>query len=84
MEGMQSLSYFKNLDFLEDDTPQGLKAKLDAVKTPFNLISMYSYANGQRHIAWVCYDRPVVKRPVEKVKMKSVEEMNKELNDLKK
>jgi hypothetical protein len=81
MDGSTSLNCFKNLQFVEGDTPQELQEKLISIKTPFNLLSMYSYKNGQRHIAWINMDRPFVNmKPSKDIKKKSVEELNKSLN----
>jgi hypothetical protein len=60
MEGMTSLSNYKNLEFFQDKTPEGLKAQMAQIRLPFEIVSLY-YANGN-HVAWLNLSRKVKKQ----------------------
>ena len=59
-----NLSNHPYLDYLESETAQGLKDKLDQIKMPFLIISIY-HAN-KKHVAWVSLTRKIKKVKQEK------------------
>lgn len=54
-----SLSGYKNIDFLTGSSPEELKAQLGSIKLPFKLIAVY--AQGSNHVAWIVPTQPIKK-----------------------
>ncbi len=64
------------------ESAQELEDKFAKIRIPWRPISIY--AVGNRHYAWVITDMPIPRHTKKKLESVSIEEMNKELNELKK
>jgi len=55
-----SLNSYKNINFVESETPEGLQAALASIHINFKVLSIYK--NGSKHIAWILPMRKLTKR----------------------
>jgi hypothetical protein len=55
-----SLSVYKNIEFISADSPEDLRSILAAIKLPYSIVAMYS--QGSKHFAWIVPSRKVIKK----------------------
>ena len=55
-----SLNSYKNINFIEADTPEELQAAIASIHVNFKVLSIYK--DGSKHIAWILPMRKLTKR----------------------
>lgn len=55
-----SLSQYKNIDFILADDPEQLRVAIASIKLPFKIIAIYS--QGSKHVAWIVPSRKLIKK----------------------
>lgn len=59
MAEFANLNNYQKIEFLVGDSPEDLKAQLIQIKTPLNILSMYS--SGNKHYVWFLSDAKINK-----------------------